>query len=1129
MVAIDLSKELKTNNEAAGLPDDTPLDNTIESWDLTIGGEHYDYGAPTRFDNGKLYLWLPKSAADKTISVTLEYKNADGSTQKVLPLYREPGQAGDLLKRYLDFQITDQGYLNSLNKYYDGLPLASYDLAAGPITTPPPDNKTLDRVADESGRPLIKYSYQPYDKKPSGPDDDSPRPIGPETSETATDESGNEVTTLPANAGLAKFTMVSKQYADEESSDEDVRDFAKSYWGHRATGWLEIKPVASVVTDLTAEWADEAEGSDQRPGSAEHPADQVLKVSATIDRAKTVDGKAGSEATKPTCAAPEGRVQLYVDGEPVGSPIELLFENKTVPDSPTRASRAVVPANAQRIDNGEGGSYTRFEYSFKPSETDYLVPEVGEVGRHEISLKFLPPSDDQRAEGVPANYLESADPTESPEVPRDTVAIDPIDPNPAVTGGKDPDCTDPSAPEPKVETGPGEPADPGADPDKPGDKVFRGSITTTWGEASEANPHPGRVVLKVRTPSSGAIEVTDEKGGVFKAAFEKGDDGLPVKDGDGCYTLVIDPAAIGTGQLTFTQKPNGAYTGTTWIYSVTVRPDASVAPKPAIAKRAENLTHPEGPTQPGDRVRYTITASNEAAGSLWTQVMVSDPLPACLDVAGATVRLVGADGVERTLSAAAPGAAPAAGQYALSAAGADGRRTLTAPVGDIGGGRKAVLSIECAVRGDIDFAAAAADDLSLENVATAEGKRPNPDDPDGPDVGPVSPEPSDPAAPPGPGEVLPADPDVRVGKTVENASDPGAGVTRVGDVLRYTVTLENAGAANSCLASAVVSDPLPAGLEPAAGTLRLSVGGGEPVAMPDAAYDAASRTIAVAVGDLWGGDSAVLTFQATVGEAALGSDIVNVAFSHGRVPSQSTEELPEAPDPGKPADPPAGDPAAKSGPASPAPVVGDDPEEGDAAIAKTAENTSRGDGTTHVGDTVRYEVTLRNEGAGTSWMDAVIRDDVPEGLEPVSGTIRLTLPDGSEAAVGDAAYDPESRVLAVAVGHLHGGQEAILAFDALVTEAAVGADIGNVAVGYGTPPSAWDPDAERPEPGAPFDPPGGWDSWEEGRGKVVSDPAYPPGTDKLGGVLPGDEGDRRRTTIAHKLAQTGDALATAAG
>ncbi|MCI9494678.1 MAG: hypothetical protein HFJ67_03360, partial [Adlercreutzia mucosicola] len=108
-----------------------------------------------------------------------------------------------------------------------------------------------------------------------------------------------------------------------------------------------------------------------------------------------------------------------------------------------------------------------------------------------------------------------------------------------------------------------------------------------------------------------------------------------------------------------------------------------------------------------------------------------------------------------------------------------------------------------------------------------------------------------------------------------------------------------------------------------------------------------------------------------------------------------------------------------------------------------------------------------------------------------------------------------------------GGQRVTLAFDALVTGAAVDADIGNVAVGLGTPPSAWDPDGAHPEPGAPFDPPGGWGAYEKSHGKVVSDPAYPPGVDRLGGVIDGEADER--TTIAHKLAQTGDALATTAG
>uniref|UniRef100_UPI0025A56D5A hypothetical protein n=1 Tax=uncultured Adlercreutzia sp. TaxID=875803 RepID=UPI0025A56D5A len=219
-------------------------------------------------------------------------------------------------------------------------------------------------------------------------------------------------------------------------------------------------------------------------------------------------------------------------------------------------------------------------------------------------------------------------------------------------------------------------------------------------------------------------------------------------------------------------------------------------------------------------------------------------------------------------------------------------------------------------------------------------------------------------------------------------------------------------------------------------------------------------------------------------------------------------------------------------PAAPPLVVGDDPAEGDISVGKAAENTTRGDGTTRVGDTVRYTVTLRNGGAATSWMDAVVRDDVPEGLEPVSGTIRLVLPDGRELAVDDRAYDPATRRLAVAVGHLYGGQEAVLSFDALVTEDAIGADIGNVAAALGVPPSAWDPDGYHPEPGEPFDPPEGWEVFDETRQEVRSPAAYPPGVDASGGVLgaddPGSLAAKKTATIRHRLAQTGDALLVAA-
>ena len=96
--------------------------------------------------------------------------------------------------------------------------------------------------------------------------------------------------------------------------------------------------------------------------------------------------------------------------------------------------------------------------------------------------------------------------------------------------------------------------------------------------------------------------------------------------------------------------------------------------------------------------------------------------------------------------------------------------------------------------------------------------------------------------------------------SVENLTAPGANVTRIGDRLLYTVTLANTGAANSCLVNAVISDPLPVGIEPAAGTLRLAAGGGASVPVPDGAYDHETRTIAVTCGDIWGGGSAALTF-----------------------------------------------------------------------------------------------------------------------------------------------------------------------------------------------------------------------------------------------------------------------------
>ncbi len=1094
----------------------------LSRWQLLVDGKPYDYGAPAEFDKGHLYLWLPdKIVQESEVTVDFTYVNTDkldaaGNPTEItpLPLFRPPGTATDgKLRRYENFVLPDS-YLDRLTKYYDGEPFDTYAISKD---KPLP---TLEEIGKDpaTGKPLyreltdgdaVTYKYQLFDKRPDGGAE--PVPAGPEV------DTGGD---MPRDAGVMKFTMTSTEYSNTDG-------FKESYWGHRATGWCEIKPTTSKVAGVRAAW------EDGQAGSVAEDARQRLTVSATISKGDAApDGSPNGGA----CRAPRGYIQLYVDGKAVGDPVKMVFAGDVGEDGAPVAASAV---NAREVPDG-AGSHTEFEFAFTPADKDFLVPDATGDNRHTVSVRYLPPAS---GDGAPRNYLESASPADDPSVPEADVEVKPVDPNPSVALSPDPDAA-PDAPEPTLTMDPApKPTAPGdhptGDPIYPGDKTYTGAVETVYDLPSEDDPHPGRVLLKIETDSSGSIRVESADGDVFDADFLRGEDGEPVRDADGAYTLVIDPTAVGRGDLHVVQTANGAYTGTHWDIAVTVKPNPGIAPVPAVSKSVENLTHPQGPTQPGDRLRYTVTGSNSAEGSLWTDVVLTDALPKCLELDASTLHLENAwEGIDGAPSA---GDGKTEGTWALSAPGADGRRTLSVGAGAVAGGSSAVLTFECTVS-EPDFASASEGDLDLANTAEADGTRPDPADPDNPmpdpdDPGkplPVAPSPTGPVTPPGGDKVAPSDPDVRVSKAVENITSPGAKMTKVGDTLRYEIVLENRGPASSCLLGAVVSDPLPAGIEPVAGTIRMALADGTDVAVPDSAYDAGSRTVAVTAGDLWGGQRVTLTFDATVGEAALGTDAANVAFAHGTVPSEEPGDgsQPQNPEPGKPAPvPPADDdPVASSDPAVPPVVVGDDPEEGDLSISKEAENLTRSDGTTRVGDTVRYTIVLRNEGPSTSWMDAAIRDDVPEGLEPIAGSIKIALPDGTELDVPDEAYDHRTRVLAVAAGSLHGGQAVTLAFDALVTEAALTADIGNTALAYGQPPSEWDPDGEHPEPGSPFTPGEGWEEYGRTREVIESPATYPPGVTGDGGVLPAEGPVDDSATIAKtRLAQTGDALGRLAG
>ncbi len=1095
MMTINLKSEIeKRNKEADPVITDTSYDELIDSWTLSIGGKTYEYGSPKQFFDGQLFLWLPSSAFSQEVTVTLKYTDKNGDQQTIEPLFRQPSgsQSGSVLKRYVAFELPEN--FRDMTKFYDGTPLAGLTIDDGENKIPTSDKKTLTLPEK------VSYKYQRYSA-------DQSTPLGAESAASSE---------MPADVGTMKLTVDSSEWSGD-------KEFSTNYWGHRATGWCEIKPIGSKVKIEKAVWPDD------KPAADKDSAHKEITVQATIDKAdEDPDGKPTGEA----CKAPRGFVQIHVDGKAVGDPVRLVFAGDLDKDgNEIKAGDARI--NAVEVPRGTG-SYTRFTYSFIPADSDYLVPDATSDQKHILSLQFIPPVNDDEKSALystwPANYLESVNPKDDPDGEHTTeVDIDPVDPTTEVTLGEDPDADpdapeDPDAPKPTVTTGKPEPADPNADPTRPGDKKVSGTISTVYDIPSEENPHPGRVTLNVKTSSSGPVSVTSEDGEVFEADFVRGEDGEPVRNPDGTYTLVLDPTAVGKGKLTFKQDPNGAHTGTTWSYDVDIQPNPKIRPQASVAKRAENLTHPDGPTQPGDRIRYTVTAANAAKGSAWTDVMLSDRLPAALELDESSVRLASTS--EKFDGALKKAAAPTSvGTFALAGPDADGRVTISAFAGSVYGGSEAVLTFECTVAED----AVGAD---LANIAEVQGSRPDPDNPGG--KLPENPGPSDPALPEGGGKVAPADPKAKTSKSVENTTAPDAKVTRVGDVLRYTVALANEGPANSCLVGAVISDPLPKGIEPVAGSIKMTLADGTEKAVSDGAFDKASRTLAVTAGDLWGGQAVTLVFDCAVGERALGENIANIALAHGKIPSENPGDgsQPKDPEPGEPTEPPSGEPAAFTPPATPPLLVGNDPADGDVTVEKEAENTSRDDGTTRVGDTVRYTIRLANKGATTEWLDTVLRDEVPKGLEPVAGTIKMTLPDGTEKEVSDDAYNDETRVLSVSAGRLFGGQEVVLVFDALVTEAAQGADIGNVAVALGTPPSAWDPDSEHPEAGEPFDPPEGWAAFEQVSDKVESNVAYPPGTDAKNGPLPaegdgngaagGKKVDDSKTIAKTRLAQTGD-------
>ncbi|MEE1420619.1 MAG: hypothetical protein UF218_02900 [Eggerthellaceae bacterium] len=108
----------------------------LESFKLYIGGEDAHYGAPTEFENGKLYLWLPewvaKPNAEKEVRIEMSVRQNDGTIKTIDPLFIAKPSSSDTtqtVKRYIEFDFPAD-YAKTLEKDYDGLPFPALTVDA---------------------------------------------------------------------------------------------------------------------------------------------------------------------------------------------------------------------------------------------------------------------------------------------------------------------------------------------------------------------------------------------------------------------------------------------------------------------------------------------------------------------------------------------------------------------------------------------------------------------------------------------------------------------------------------------------------------------------------------------------------------------------------------------------------------------------------------------------------------------------------------------------------------------------------------------------------------------------------------------------------------------------------------
>ncbi|MEC1627051.1 isopeptide-forming domain-containing fimbrial protein [Bacillus mojavensis] len=368
-------------------------------------------------------------------------------------------------------------------------------------------------------------------------------------------------------------------------------------------------------------------------------------------------------------------------------------------------------------------------------------------------------------------------------------------------------------------------------------------------------------------------------------------------------------------------------------------PDLESKKTSTIKEKVEGNKYPDHP-EVGDTLLYTIQTRNTEEDSEAKNLTISDAIPDGLEYVPGTLKVDGT---------------------AVSDAKDDDKGDMTdgkvsGQIGDVKDTEWHNVTFEVKVK-------AGQAGETIKNTATVSGS--NIDTPDKPSNDT---------------EIYPRKPDVESKKTASlQAKAEGNKDEKhpeVGDTLLYTIETRNT-IEDSLLKDLVISDELPDGLEYVSGSLKVDNKEASD-AKDDDKGDMTDGKVSGQIGDVTDTEWHTVTFEAKVKAGQAGETIQNMAIVTGSnldtpdTPKNEVEVYPR-------------NPVLES--------------KKTASIQAKAEG-NKDENQTQVGDTLLYTIQTRNTVEDSLVKNLVISDELPEGLEYVSGTLKV-----DNKAVSDAQDD----------------------------------------------------------------------------------------------------------------------------